>query len=40
MAYGYSICSITNQTACIGELQSTVLTPQAAIAPNAFVLAD
>lgn len=40
MAYGYSICSITNQTACIGELQSTVLTPQAAIVPNAFVLAD
>lgn len=39
MAYGYSICSIANQTACIGELQSTVLTPQAAIVPNAFVLA-
>lgn len=40
VAYGYSICSVTNQTACIGELKSTVLTPQAAIAPNAFVLAD
>lgn len=40
MAYGYAICSITNQTACISELQSTVLTAQAAIVPNAFVLAD
>lgn len=40
MAYGYSICSIANQTACISELQSTVLTAQAAIVPNAFVLAN
>lgn len=40
VAYGYAICSVTNQTACIGELKSTVLTPQAAIAPNAFVLAN
>lgn len=40
MAYGYAICSFANQTACAGDLQSVYLTPQGAVVPNTFILAE
>lgn len=39
MAYGYSVCSYANQTACAGDLQSGVLTSMGSIIPNTFVSA-
>lgn len=39
-AYGYAICSYSNQTACSNELQSVYLTTSGALNLNAFVLAE